>query len=382
MDFEFSETQKMFRQAIQNFARAEIAPLVEEAEKNETFPTQLFPRMGELGFLCVSYPAEYGGAGMGEIEECIECEEISQVSAAINGSLMVQSGLATSLILRHGNEILKREHLVPAIKGQKIAAFALTEPNAGSDVTSIQTTARREGGKYIVNGSKSYTTNGTICDFVLVAAYTDKSKGHKGISVFLLDKDTPGLSRTKVHKFCYRASDTGEFSFDNCMVSEENLIGEEGKGFYYLMETLDVGRVSHAASRVGVAQAAFQAALDYARQRIQFGRPIATFQANAFKLARMALEIESARWMTYRAAWLHDQGRPCTKEASMAKLLASEVYQHVALEAMQIYGGAAVYQDSVINRHYRDSYLGRITEGTSEIQELIIARQIGIRDVR
>lgn len=382
MDFEFSEEQKMFREAIRDFARTEIAPLVDEAEKTETFPVQLFPRMGELGYMCICYPVEYGGAGMGKIEECIEWEEISQVSTGINGCLMIQSGLATSAIMDHGNEALKQKYLVPAIKGTKIAAFGVTEPNAGSDVAGIETTARREGNKYVINGSKLYTTSGMICDFVLIPAYTDKSKGHRGISIFLLDKDTPGFSRNKVHKFCYRASDTGEFAFDNCAVPEENLIGEENRGFYYLMESLDVGRVTHAASRVGAAQAAFDTTLEYAQQRIQFGRPIATFQVNAFKLARMALEIESARWMTYRAAWLHDQGKACTKEAAMAKLLASEVYQHVAIEAVQLYGGAAVYEDSVANRHYRDSYLGKITEGTSEIQELVIARQIGIRDVR
>jgi len=372
----------MFREAIRNFARTEIAPLVDEAEKNETFPIQLFPRMGELGYMCISYPVEYGGAGMGKMEECIEWDEISQVSLGINGCLMVNSELATSAIMDHGNEALKQKYLVPAIKGKRIAAFGLTEPNAGSDVASIGTTARKEGNEYIINGSKLYTTNGTICDFLLIPAYTDKSKGHRGISMFLVEKDTPGFSRNKVHKFCFRASDTGEFVFDNSAVPEENLIGEENRGFYYLMESLDAARISHASSRVGAAQAAFEAALDYAQQRIQFGRPIATFQANAFKLARMALEIESARWMTYRAAWLHDQSKPCTKEAAMAKLLASELYQHVAVEAMQLYGGAAVYEDSVINRHYRDSYLGRITEGTSEIQELIIARQIGIRDAR
>jgi alkylation response protein AidB-like acyl-CoA dehydrogenase len=381
VDFEFNETQEMFRQAIRDFAALEIAPLVEDAEKNETFPEHLFPRMGKLGFLCVSYPVEYGAAGMGKTEECIEYEEISQVSASINASLMVQSGLATLVILKHGSEALKQEYLIPAIKGEKIAAFAITEPNAGSDVTSIQTIAKKEGNKYLISGSKTYITNGTICDFVLVAAYTDKSKGHRGISVFVVDKSAPGLTRSKIHKFCYRASDTGELVFDNCALSAENLVGEEGMGFYYLMETLDAGRISHAASRTGAAQAAFQTALDYAKRRIQFGRPIATFQANAFKLARMVLEIEAARWLTYRAAWLYDRGKRCTKEASMAKLLASEVYQRVALEAMQLHGGAAVFEDAVINRHYRDSYLGKITEGTSEIQELIIAREIGIRQV-
>ena len=382
MDFEFSEEQKMFRDAIRDFARTEVAPLVEDAEKNEAFPVQLFPRMGELGYVCISYPTEYGGVGMGKMEEAIEWEEMSQVSSAINSCIMVQSGLATSAIMHHGSEALKQEYLVPAIKGKKIAAFGLTESNVGSDVAGTETTAKKEGNEYVINGSKLYTTNGMICDFLLVAASTDKSKGHRGISIIIVPKDAPGFTRSKVHKFCYRGSDTGEFAFDNCVVPEENLIGEEGRGFYYLMESLDVGRVAHASSRVGVAQAAFESTLDYAKQRIQFGRPIATFQTNAFKLARMALEIESARWMAYHAAWLYDQGKPCTKEAAMAKLLASEVYQRVSIEAVQIYGGAAVYEESVINRHYRDSYLGKITEGTSEIQQLVIARQIGISDIK
>ncbi len=382
MDFEFSEEQKMFREAIRSFAQDEVAPLVDEAEKNERFPVQLFPRMGELGYICVSYTVAYGGAGMGKVEDCIEGEELGQVSPGITGCVMVQSGLATSAIMDHGNEALKQKYLVPAIKGERISAFALTEPNAGSDIASIETTARKEGNSYVLNGSKLYTTNGTICDFALIPAYTDKSHGHRGISMFLVEKDTPGFSRSKVHKFCYRSSDTGEFVFDNCVIPEENLIGEENKGFYYLMESLDPGRILHASARIGAAQAAFEATLEYAKQRIQFGRPIATFQVNAFKLARMALEIESARWMAYHAAWLYDQDRPCTKEAAMSKLLASEVYQHTAIEAVQIFGGAAVYEESTINRHYRDSYLGKVTEGTSEIQELVIARQIGIRDVK
>lgn len=382
MDFEFSEEQKMFQEAIRRFARNELAPLVDDAEKNEIFPVQLFPRMGELGYIGISYPAEYGGAGMGKVDECIEWEELSQVSSAIAGGLMVQSGVATCAIMEHGSEAMKKKYLVPAIKGKKIVSFGLTEANAGSDVVAMETTARKDGNNYIINGTKIYITNGTICDFVILAAYTDKSKGHRGISLFLVEKDIPGFSCNKMHKFCIRSSDTGEFAFDNCTVPEENLIGEEGRGFYYLMESLDAGRITHAASRVGAAQATFEAALDYAQQRIQFGRPIATFQTNAFKLARMALEIEAARWMAYHAAWLYDHGKPCIKEASMAKLLGSEVYQRTAIEAMQIHGGAAVLEDSAIHRHYRDSYLSRITEGTSEIQEIVIARQIGIRDIR
>ena len=381
MDFEFSEEQKMFQEAIRSFARKELAPLVDESEKNEKFPVKLFPRMGELGYICISYPVEYGGAGMGKVEDCIEWEELCQISRPLSGGIMIQSGVTTSSIMDHGSEAMKQKYLVPAIKGKRIASFGLTEPNAGSDVVSMETTAIKEGNHYIINGNKIYITNGTICDFVTLATYTDKEKGHRGMSLFVVEKDTPGFSRTKMHKFCGRASDTAELVFDNCVIPEENLIGEEGRGFYYLMESLDTGRITHAASSVGCTQATFEAALNYAQQRIQFGRPIATFQTNASKLARMALEIETARWMTYHAAWLYDQGKLCTKEASMAKLLASEVYQRAAIETMQLYGGAAALEDCPINRHYKDSYLAKVTEGSSEIQELVIARQIGIRDI-
>lgn len=383
MDMEFTEEQKMFRDSIQGFARTEIAPLVDEAEREERLPVSLFPRMGELGYLCVSYPAEYGAAGLGEIENCIEMEELSKVSHGIGGSsIMAHCGIATSAIKDHGNDTLKDKYLRPAIQGAMIAAFALTEPNAGSDAASIQTTAQRKGNRYVLNGTKIYITNGTVCDFATVAAYTDRSKGHRGISLFVLDKDTPGFSRTKLHKFCVRSSDTAELAFSDCHVPEENLIGEEGKGFRYLMETLDMGRITHAASRLGASQSALDMALEYAKQRVQFGRPIASNQAIAFKLARMAMEVESARWMVYRAAWLFDAGKPCSKEASMAKLLVSEVYQRTASEAMHIHAGAAVLVESAVNRHYRDSFLGRITEGSSEIQEIIIARQLGIEGIK
>jgi len=229
---------------------------------------------------------------------------------------------------------------------------------------------------------KEFITNGNICDFVTVAAYTDKSKGHRGISLFVVDKDTPGFSRSKLHKFCLRASDTAELVFDNCAVPASNLVGEEGRGFHYLMECLDHGRVSHAASRLGSSQAAFEATLAYAKDRVQFGRPIATFQATAFKLSRMALAIEATRWLVYHAAWLYDHGKPCAKEASMAKLFASETYQNIATEAMQVHAGAAVLEESAINRHYADAYVGRISEGTSEIQQLVIARQLGIDGIK
>lgn len=380
MDFEFSEEQKMFKEAIHNFAEKEIAPLVEEAEKTATFPLQLFPKMGDLGYLCVRYPAEYGGAGIGKMGECISVEEVSYFNVGIAAGIMVQGGIGTSAIYGRGSEDQKQKYLVPAIRGQKIAAFGLTEPNAGSDAASIETTATKKNGKYVLNGTKIFITNGNICDFVVVAAYTDKSKGARGgVSLFIVDKGTPGFNRSKLHKFCSRSGEIGELSFEDCAVTEENLIGEEGRGFPYIMEVLAGGRIVHSARSLGLARAAYDASLKYAQERVQFGQPIAKFQTNAFKLARMAMELDAARWLMYHAAWLYDQDKPCMKEAAMAKLFASEVATHITTEAMQIHGGFGLMEDSVVERYFRDARLATITEGTSEIQQLVISREIGIR---
>jgi len=379
MDFELSEQQKKFQQEVRSFAQEEIDPLADEAEANQQFPAQLYPKMGDRSYLCLPYPPKYGGAGLGKVDEVIEWEAMSHASLPISGSLAVQSGVATAAIKDHGTEELKQKYLVPAIKGRKIACFALSEPNAGSDVAALESTAKKEGNKYILNGNKIYITNGTICDFATVAAYTDRSKKHRGISLFVVDKDTPGFRTTKFHKFCYNASDTAEQVFQDCEIPEENLIGEEGKGFYYLMESLEAGRISHAALRIGAATAVLDAALEYGKQKVQFGRPIASDQANAFRLARMALEIEAAKWVVYRAAWLYDQKKPCTKEASMAKLLASEMHQSVASAAMQ--GIDAALPDSRFHQHYNAAFVGTMTEGTSEIQQLVIARQLGIENI-
>lgn len=378
MRFEFSEEQEMFRKSVRDFARTEIAPVVAKAEREETFPVHLFRQMGQLGYLCVNYPVEHGAAGLGTIEQSIELEEVSKVSHGICSSIMSHCGIATSMLRDHGSQAQIDRYLKPAIQGMKIGSFGLSEANAGSDVSAIETTARKKDKEYVLNGSKMYITNGAICDFSLVAAYTDRSKRHRGISVFLVDKGAPGLARNKLRKFCVRSSDTAEFVLADCRIPEDNLIGEEGRGFQYLMETLDEGRILHAACRLGAAEAAMDMSLEYAKQRVQFGRPIASNQAIAFKLARMAVEIEAAKWLLYRTAWLYDAKRPCAKEASMSKLLTSEVYQRVAIEAVQIHGGAAALEESEANRHYRDSFLGKVTEGTSEIQELVIARQLGI----
>ena len=380
MDFEFSEEHKMLREAIRNFAEKEIAPLVEEAEEKEQFPVELFPRMGELGYLCLGYPAEYGAAGMGLIGACIAVEELAKVCAGITGGIMVQSGLATESILAHGTEEQKQKYLVPAIKGQKIAIFGLTEPNAGSDAAAIQTTAVKKNDKYVINGNKIFMTNGSIGDFVVTAAYTDKSLGaSKGVSLLIVEKDTPGFTRSKLDKFCARSADTGELFFEDCVVPAENLVGEEGEGFHYLMEALDAGRITHSARSVGLAQAAYEAALDYAKQRVQFGQPIYKFQANSFKLARMAMDIEAARWLMYRSAWLYDQGARRFNEAAMTKLFASEMSVRVTTEALQIGGGYALMSDSPLQRYFRDARLSTITEGTNEIQQIVISRGLGLR---
>ncbi len=380
MEFDLSEEQKMLKDAMHSFAEKEVAPLVDESEKTSTFPVKLFPIMGDLGYLCLSYSPQYGAAGMGKIGECIAVEEVAYYSVGIAAATMVQGGIGTAAIYHHGTEAQKQKYLVPAIKGRKIASFGLTEPNAGSDAAALQTTATKRNGKYYLNGTKIFITNGNISDFVVTAAYTDKSKGSRaGMSLFIVEKDTPGFTRSKLYKFCARSSEIAELIFEDCAVPAENLIGEEGQGFPYVMQSLTGGRISHAARSLGLARAAYDNALSYAQKRVQFGQAIATFQANSFKLARMAMEIDSARWMLYRAAWLYDQGRPHLREAAMAKLHASEVAARTTMEALQINGGYGLMEDSVVQRYFRDARLGTITEGTSEIQLRVIAREIGIR---
>lgn len=380
MDFEFTEEQKMFRDAFRAFVQKEIAPLVEEAEKKEKFPKQILKKMADLGYLGVDYPPEYGGAGLGKIGGAICIEEIARVCVGISAAIIIHTENSIISVFNHGSDYLKQRYLVPALKGEKFGAFGLTEPNAGSDVAGIQTRAVRQGDDYIINGTKMFITNAPVCDFILVAAYTDKSKGVRGgMSLFIVDADTPGYSCRSLEKVCFRSSETGELTFEDCKVSEKNLVGQEGKGFGYIVEALAGGRVIHAARSVGLAVGAFEASLKYSQERVQFGQPIYKNQAIAFKLARMATNIEAARWMAYRAAWLMDQGKESLKEASMAKLFASEVAVDVANEAMQIHGGYAFTMDSPVQRFFRDSRLFTVTEGTSEIQQLVISREIGLR---
>jgi len=378
VDFAFNEEQTIFRQAMKEFAEKEIAPIVEEAEAKEEYPVELFKKMGKLGYLCPGYPVEYGGGGMGEIGTCIMVEELAKASSGITSGLMVQSGLATFTIVAHGSEEQKQKYLVPAIQGDKVSAFGLTEADSGSDAAAMKTTAKKDGDYYVINGSKIYITNAPICDFITLAVSTDRSQGTKGITALIVEKDTPGLTITKMRKFGHHSTATGEVFFEDCRVPVENLIGEEGKGYKYMLEALNPSRISHSARSVGLAQAALEASLNYAKERVQFGQPIGKFQAIAFKLARMATEIEAARWLLYRVAWLFDQDADCRKEAPMTKFFSSDVAIRVAEETMRIHAGAGYLAESTIPRFFRDAILYHSTEGTTEIQQMVISRELGL----
>ncbi|MDO8691942.1 MAG: acyl-CoA dehydrogenase family protein, partial [Dehalococcoidia bacterium] len=320
-----------------------------------------------------------GGPGVGKITECIYTEELHKVCVGIAGGLMVQGSLATAPIFMNGTEQQKQDYLVPAIQGKKIGAFGLTEPNAGSDITAIETTARKDGDDYIINGVKTFITNGTFADYVVVAAYTNKAERHKGISLFLVDKGTPGFTVAKKwSKMGTRSAEAAELSFDNVRVPRSKLIGEKEGGFGSIIGTLQGGRILFGGRCVGITEAVFNMALPYAKQRVQFGKPIGKFQAIAFKLARMAMELEVARSMTYRVAWMYDQKMPCMKEASMIKLFASEMAQRATWEAMQILGGTGYMREHPVERFFRDARLMTMTEGTSEVQQIVIASELGL----
>lgn len=379
MDFELNEEQKIFQQSIRDYAEKEIGPLVEEAEETETFPVHIFPEMGKLGYLCIRYPEEYGGAGADKIMECLYVEELGRVCLGIASGILVHSSVGTLPIAEFGTEEQKQKYLVPAAKGEKIFAFGLTEPDAGSDAAGIKTTAKKDGDRYIINGAKTFITNATIADYFIVAAYTDKTQRHKGIALFLVERGTPGFSADrKLKKMGLWSSDLGELTFEDCPVPAENLIGEETGGFVKLAKTLTGGRMVVGARALGLARAAYEASLTYAKERTQFGQPIGSFQAIQHKLADMATAIDAARLLVYRAAWLFDRGRPYNKEASMAKMFATEMAVDVANEAIQIHGGMGLMMESPVQRFYRDARFGMIVEGTSEIQRNIIARNLGL----
>jgi alkylation response protein AidB-like acyl-CoA dehydrogenase len=349
-----------------------------EWDEASHFPMEIIPKLGEMGLLGIIFPEQYGGAGLGYTEYVIAIEELARVDGSVGLIVAAHNSLCSNHIFKFGSEPQKKKYLVPLAQGKKIGAWSLTEPEAGSDAGGTRTTAVREGGCWVLNGAKTFTTNGHYADVCVAMAVTDKSKGSHGISAFILEKGMAGFRPgKKENKLGMRASDTSEVIFSDCRVPQENMLGPEGDGFIGSLKILDGGRISIAALGLGMAQGALEAATRYAKQRKQFGQAISEFQAIQFKLADMATDVEAARLLVYQAAWLADQGKSrFTREASMAKLFASEVAVRVANECVQIHGGYGFIKDYPAEKYYRDVKLCTIGEGTSEIQKLVIARQL------
>ena len=377
MDFTYPDDVVQVRRVAREFAENEIRPHVMEWDEAQTFPREILRKLGELGFLGILIPQEYEGAGLGYLGYVSIIEELSRVDGSVGISVAAHNSLCTGHIFTFGTEEQRRKFAVPLAKGEKLGAWSLTEPEAGSDAGGTQTTARLDGDEWVLNGQKTFTTHGTYGDICVAMAVTDKAAGHHGISAFILEKGTPGFTAgKKENKLGLRASDTSTVIFDDCRIPKENLLGQAGHGFIDALTVLDGGRISIAAMALGMAQGAFEASLHYSQQRKQFGRTISAFQGIQFKLADMAVEIDSARLLTHRAAWMKDQGMKTTLQSSMAKLYASEVAVRVANECVQIHGGYGYIKDYPAEKFYRDVKLCTIGEGTSEIQRLVIAREL------
>ena len=377
MDFRLSEEQELLRRSVREFAETEIRPHVREWDQDQHFPVELMPKLAALGLLGIQFPEQYGGAGMTALDYCICIEELARVDPGIALSVAAHNGLCSAHIALFGSEAQKLEYLVPLARGEKIGAWGLTESTSGSDAAGMRTTAAKAGACWVLNGSKTFTTHGRVGDVMVVMAVTDRAAGAKGISAFVVERGTPGFSPGKKEdKLGMRASDTSEVLFENCRIPADQLIGAEGQGFVNTMQVLDAGRIGIAALAVGLAQGAYEAALSYARERKAFGRTITSFQAIQFKLADAATKIEAARLLTYRAAYMKEQGQRTTLESSMAKLYASEIAVRVADDCVQIHGGYGFVKDYPAEKYFRDVKLTTIGEGTSEIQRLVIARQL------
>jgi alkylation response protein AidB-like acyl-CoA dehydrogenase len=384
LEFSLTDEQQQLRRTVREFAEAEILPHVMEWDEVSHFPSEIIPNLAHMGFLGVIFPEKYGGAGMGYVEYAIIIEELSRVDGSVGIIVAAHNSLCTNHIYKFGTEEQKKKYVVPLAQGEKLGCWSLTEPEAGSDAGGTRTVAVKKGGGWLINGSKTFTTNGHYADICVGMAVTDSSKKSHGISAFVIEKGTAGFRPgKKENKLGLRASDTSEVVFTDCQVPACNLLGKEGEGFVNSLQILDGGRISIASLGLGMAQGAYEASLRYAKQRKQFGKPIADFQAIQFKLADMATEIEAARLLTYQAAWLADRAIASgnhearfTRESSMAKLYAGEVAVRVANEAVQIHGGYGFIKDYPAEKYYRDVKLCTIGEGTSEIQRLVIARQI------
>jgi len=377
MDFRLSDEQELLRRTIRQFAESEIAPHVARWDRDQHFPVEMVPALGRLGLMGIQIPDEYGGAGLSAVDYCICVEELARVDPAVALSVAAHNGLCAAHIFMFGSEDQKREYLVPLARGEKIGAWGLTESSSGSDAAALRTTATRDGDGWVLNGAKAFTTHGRVGDVVVAMAVTDAGRGHHGISAFIVDRGTPGLaSGRKEDKLGMRASDTSEVVFTQCRVSDRQRLGGLGEGFTGALQVLDAGRIGIAALAVGLAQGAYEAARAYALERRQFGRPIGEFQAIQWKLADQATHIEAARLLTYRAAYFKDRGRRTTLESAMAKLYSSETAVRAAEDCVQIHGGYGFVKDYPAEKFFRDVKLTTIGEGTSEIQRIVIARQL------
>jgi alkylation response protein AidB-like acyl-CoA dehydrogenase len=377
MDFRLTEEQQLLQRSVRDFADAEIRPHVMEWDEAQRFPQELIPRLAELGLLGIQWPERFGGAGMTAVDYCLAIEELARVDPSVALTVAAHNGLCSAHIFMFGSDAQRERFLTPLAKGTVLGAWGLTESTAGSDAAGTRTTARRDGCHWAINGAKTFITHGGVAGTMVVMAVTDRGKGNRGISAFIVERGTPGMSAgKKENKLGFRASDTTEVVFEDCRIPADQLLGEEGEGFLNTLTVLDAGRTGIAALSVGLAQGAYEAALGYAKQRRQFGQPIASFQAIQFKLADLATKIEAARWLTYRAAYLKDRGERTTRESSMAKLYASEVAVRAAEESVQIHGGYGFTKDYPAEKFFRDVKLMTIGEGTSEIQRLVIARQL------
>ncbi|BCC32413.1 acyl-CoA dehydrogenase AcdA [Bacillus cereus] len=377
MHFKLSEEHEMIRKMVRDFAKNEVAPTAAERDEEERFDRELFDQMAELGLTGIPWPEEYGGIGSDYLAYVIAIEELSRVCASTGVTLSAHTSLAGWPIFKFGTEEQKQTFLRPMAEGKKIGAYGLTEPGSGSDAGGMKTIAKRDGDHYVLNGSKIFITNGGIADIYVVFALTDPESKQRGTSAFIVESDAPGFSvGKKESKLGIRSSPTTEIMFEDCRIPVENLLGEEGQGFKIAMQTLDGGRNGIAAQAVGIAQGALDASVAYARERHQFGKPIAAQQGIGFKLTDMATDVEAARLLTYQAAWLESEGLPYGKESAMSKVFAGDAAMKVTTEAVQVFGGYGYTKDYPVERYMRDAKITQIYEGTQEIQRLVISRML------
>ena len=377
MNFELTEDQRMILESAREFAQQEVAPSAVDRDIKAEFPGEIVKKLGELGFLGMMVAPEYGGAGLDTISYVLAMIEISKVDASVGVIMSVNNSLVCFGLEKYGSDFIKQNYLVPLAKGEKLGAFALSEPEAGSDATKQKTTADKQGDFYVMNGMKNWITNGVSADYYLVMATTNKELGHKGISTLLVEKGAEGFTHGKKEdKLGIRSSDTCSLAFENCKVPGKNIVWEEGKGFNFAMNTLNGGRIGIAAQAIGIAEASLEAAIKYSKERKAFGQTISNFQAIQFKISDMAMKVDTAKLLTFKAAALKDAGQKYFKEAAMAKLYSSKIAVECALDAIQIHGGYGYVREYLVERYLRDAKITEIYEGTSEIQRMVIARAL------